>query len=126
MWNFIIDKIEQWKTQKSGFTKISQLKEEFLENMRNGFRNMTNLTEEGKEMAALIEKGIHNNCFSCEFADRDCGNCPLLGSNGGKLTENCTDPYSTYSVFIICVSGCKWDAAIVLAKEIRDSWRDVE
>lgn len=61
MWNFIIDKLEHCKLRKADFIKIPQLKYEFLENMRNGFRNMPNLTEEGKEMADLIEKGINNN-----------------------------------------------------------------
>lgn len=67
MWNFIIDELEQCKLRKADFIKIPQLKYEFLENMRNGFRNMPNLTEEDKEMADLIEKGINTNIIRGEL-----------------------------------------------------------
>jgi len=125
MWNFIVDKLEQCKLRKADFIKIPQLKYEFLENMCNGFHNMTNLTEEGKEMAALIEKGINNNCFACEFAAFDCCNCPLLIFNDGKLTYACFETFSLYDILSGCVSGGRWDKAIAIAKEIRDSWRDL-
>lgn len=125
MWNFVIEVLEQCKTQDLGVTKLSAVKEEFLDKMRNSLRNETNLNEEGKEMKDIIENGLFNNCFACEFCVGDCRDCPLCEANGGTLKFDCIEEFSTFSCLAICVRSYEWDAAIVLAKEIRDSWRDV-